>query len=259
MANFASQMPDFRVIFTATVRPNDAAILAHRDDGQREEDYIRAVRFNTELARKCGRNGEFILLENSGAEAVKLREACAQLGVRYLPCTAMPTEDFRGKGQAEALMMDEALKRLASEGNPMDCPHVKVTGRLMVKNFDRVIQGVIDAPQDCRANLYRSSILADTRVFSFRMAFWPHLMDLVDLIDDSKERYIEHIMPIAMRTAVLRGLKCDYLLPAPRLSGFSASTGRSYSASGWRHWCNTAKILLWRKVYPLTKQLNGSA
>ena len=54
---------------------------------------------------------------------------------------------------------------------------------------------------------------------AFNRDFWQVVMQFVDDIDDGKKRYFEHVVPVAMRAAALRGLTCDYLLPSPQIAG----------------------------------------
>jgi hypothetical protein len=89
---------------------------------------------------------------------------------------------------------------------------------------------------------------------AFNRDFWHCAMQFVDDIDDKGKRYIEHVMPVAMRTAALRGLKCDYLLPPPRLAGRSGSTDRLYRPSLIQYLVEYTKLSIYRNIYRLNRE-----
>ena len=124
-----------------------------------------------------------------------------------------------------------------------------MTGRLRVQNIDKLICKAAASDNDCLVNLHSRAKYADTRVIVSSGAFWEYVMRLVDTIDDAKHRYLEHIVPLAIHAATRAGLKCDYLLPPPMITGRSASTAHIYTASMTAHALTYFKILLKRVIY----------
>ena len=96
------------VIFTASIAPHAKALVAV-GNVSREEEYIDAITANVGLGRLSRIDTNYVLTENSGAPAVRLRNVCAQLGVQFIQCAPV-LHGFKGKGHSEALMVDEVIK-----------------------------------------------------------------------------------------------------------------------------------------------------
>ncbi|SDS46302.1 hypothetical protein [Opitutus sp. GAS368] len=239
-------MKSIYVVFTASVNPHAQASIT-AGNLSREDEYIEAISANVRLGRLSGVNATYILAENSEAAAMRLRSACGQLGVRFMQCAVTPEGFFKGKGHSEALMLNEVIERLPDE--PSSMVLLKVTGRLQVQNMDRLICAARNTSSDSLVNLYSRAKYADTRVMVISGSFWKLVMPLVETIDDSKHRYLEHIVPLAISTATKAGLKCDYLLPPPQIRGRSASTGQIYETSPAGYALEYLKILAKKFIY----------
>jgi hypothetical protein len=241
------------VIFTATVRPSVPALPLAGDEQQREAEYVKALSASLIIARSKGISARFVLAENSEAEATQLQATCQNHGVQFVRCPGVAPSRSKGKGYLEALLLQKIVSEVsAKETNT--CAFLKITGRLQLRNIDRIVQSVTNSTSDCLINLYARSQYADTRVMAFSRDFWQVVMQFVDDIDDERKRYFEHVVPVAMRTAALRGLKCDYLLPPPRVAGRSASTGQIYRPSLLRYLVQHTKLFIYRNIYRLNRE-----
>ena len=242
------------VIFTATVRPSVPALPLAGDEQQREAEYVKAVSASLIMARSKGISACFVLAENSAAEAKQLQATCQNHGVEFVRCCPeLASARLKGKGYFEALLLQQIVSEVSVKETET-CAFLKITGRLQLRNIDRIVQSVTNSNSDCLINVYARGQYADTRVMAFNRDFWRVVMQFVDDIDDRRRRYFEHVVPVAMRTAALRGQKCDYLLPPPRLAGRSASTGRIYRPSLVQYLVQRTKLSIYRSIYRLNRE-----
>src|SRR5689334_23348356 len=122
----------FWFLLTGTVRPHAGANVAIADEVVRRRQYAEALA--RWLTCPVGQS-RIVFVENSGEDLERLAESAAR-GARPQPLTllsAPPPSGVvdRGKGAAEAAMIDYALSQL----NLLEDEHLlfKVTGRLYVR------------------------------------------------------------------------------------------------------------------------------
>lgn len=243
------RLRDCCVVFTATVRPTIQSVIAGTEE-QREAEYVEAISSTMEAVRNRGLSARFILAENSAAEVTRLRKTCDEYNIQFLRCPSSPALQFKGKGHAEALLLIHTVNTLSATAME-SCCFLKITGRLQLCNIEAILRSIAKSSCDCLINLYVRSQYADTRVMAFNRNFLQYVSRFIEEIDDANGKYLEYVMPVAMRMAVLNGLKADYLLPPPRLKGRSASTGETYRASWSQYIAEYLKVSLYRQTHAL--------
>lgn len=220
------------ILLTATVNAGQTAFVARRDPRVRLNDYVGAL--NLWLRNKGG--DKLVLCENSSYPLNELQRVYQfnnphGKAVEFLSFAGTRFNPQRGKGPGELEIIEYALghSRLISGGQRI----MKVTGRLYVKNADRIIETVnarpeIDIVCDLRANL----TYGDSRVFCATPRFFTnYLLPLQHLADDSRQVYFEHILGRAVHGAMADGINWAMMPTAPDIRGVSGSGNVPYGGA----------------------------
>lgn len=218
------------LIITSTVYvSSEMTVLT--DPLEREWQYIESFLYYL----KSSYLDKLIICDNSGFDYSanrQLMEAIRASGkhVEFLRFVA-DKEKIRekGKGYGEGLMMEHVFRTsrlLESSAASV----LKVTGRLIVLNFDRIARRVKPGKtyfQRAGRNPLVNERRVDTRFYYInKEVFRSRLLETYKNVDDKNGRYLEHTY-----YRVLKDQRVSYSgfgIP-PLFSGISGSTGLSYS------------------------------
>jgi hypothetical protein len=223
-----------------------------RDEHIRREQYVQA------LSRwlDCPLEGSRIVLVDNSSEDLERLARSASRAVRgqRLVLISAPHPGAvaeRGKGAAEAAMIDYAISRL--DGLDADDVLFKVTGRLYVRNVRRVIpirhgRGQIFV----RATLDWSFV--DTRFFGASADVWRrHFNDMQDAVDEREGVFLEHVVARRSLNAGWSGaVTVKRFAGRPAFVGYGGTTGGSYAdwRSKLRHFASTPLEAFLRHIPP---------
>jgi hypothetical protein len=167
------------LVLTATVAPPDGVpFLTRTDPAVRLDDYCEALRLYLSLADDVV--DRIVLADNSASDLSRLEEVVAASGsgkdVELLSFAGREFPVEQGRSVGETYLIDDALSRsriLSTLGE--DDLFWKVTGRLRVRNLERLVMSTPDCDLYIDLRRYRLR-WADTRVFAatpaaFRTAF----------------------------------------------------------------------------------------
>lgn len=175
------------LLMTATVTPPvGVPALSRTDPAERLEDYRLALSFYLDLPHAAV--DRIVFADNSASDLAALEDLVRERGagkdVELLSFDGLDYPVQHGRGVGEVRLMQTALARsrlMQALGD--DRPFWKVTGRLRIRNLERLIA---TAPED--AELYADfrripRHWVDTRVFActpraFRRLFWPRVDDM---------------------------------------------------------------------------------
>lgn len=204
------------ILLTAAVTPDPrfGSTVAH--PGERLEEYRTAIRHWSSVADGAG--FEMAVVETTGSRALAN-------DVKVIDFTPTDAQAARGKGAVEAAALEHALVTLEPA---RESTVVKVTGRLVVENAERLIAPVAENVARVRRTLDRR--YCDSRFFLTTAGFWTdHLTDMGEDVDDSAGRYLEHSLAHRLIRSEFFGHAQVELFPVrPVFSGRSGTNGNRY-------------------------------
>ena len=195
------------VLLTACINPGETCLVERKNPAQRLADYKKALLFWL----KCQSLQNIVFCENSGADLAELRELVRTNNtygktIEFLSFYGQPPLPSLGKGYGEMRIISYALEHSTAV---RDADFVlKVTGRLIINNVQKIIDGasrITDVHVLC--DLSHSLSFADSRVFLATPSFLSgYLVPFLDLINDSAGIYFEHVLARAAHRAMADGL-----------------------------------------------------
>jgi hypothetical protein len=218
------------LIITSTVFINsDMTVLT--DPMEREQQYVESVLYYL----RSPYLGAIIVCDNSGFDFSfnpQLMDAVAASG-KQCECLAFVADEEKimqkGKGYGEGLILEYVFRtsRLLDGSGPSI---LKVTGRLLVLNFDAIVRKVGDGKtyfQPVGINPFMNRKKVDTRFYYVNKdLFRTWLIDAYKEVDDKAGRYLEHAYYKVLRE---RSIPYSAFGIPPLFKGISGSTGLSYS------------------------------
>lgn len=164
------------------------AVLGHAgriDAVKREEDYFQAIRFY------LSKGYQVVFVENSNTKSERIFNLNQEFGrLEYL--TFLTEKSHLGKSQGEVEIMKYAL--LHSERlNQVDYL-IKITGRYIIQNIDKLVDGTNGFESELYINPTRNLRWADTRLMIMKKSFFNrYFLRSVELyLDESKDIFMEH-------------------------------------------------------------------
>lgn len=207
------------ILLTAAITPDPRFGSAVSDPSERLGEYRKAVKKWQAQGREAG--FDVAVIETTGSDAL-------DADVKVIPFTPSDEHVSRGKGSVEAAALDHALSVLALA---REATVVKVTGRLVVENADRLLSPLAPGVIQVRRTLDRS--FCNTRLLISTAGFWTdHLSGMDSSIDDNLGRYIEHIVAYRLITAELFAkAKVERFPVRPVFEGRSGTNGTPYGTT----------------------------
>lgn len=222
--------PAGTLVITSTVHVNsDLTILV--DPAVREQQYIDSILYYL----KSPYLAAIVVCDNSGFDFSAnswLMEAATRSGKQIeVLCYEGEKKQIaaKGKGYGEGQMMAHIFNesRLIKSAGPS---FFKVTGRLLVLNFDAIAQRVRPGKtyfQRVGRNPFVNVEKVDTRFYYCNTElFGSCLVDAYKVVNDNEGRYLEHAYYRALRSG--QTTYGGFGVP-PLFAGISGSTGLSYS------------------------------
>ena len=205
------------ILLTATIDPMGITFLNRDDPAVREKDYIISM-------KKWIKNTDYPLVfcENSGVSIDKIKETARGVKNRDIEFLQFYGNDFPrrlGKGYGDLGIIKYALSHSRFLNS---CDYIiKVTGRIFVKNIDKIVAG-LQSDKD----IY---VMTDGIIFAFKRSFaYDFLFPLHDSIDDSKGYIFEHAFKDAVSLAMHRGFRCVDLPCTAKYVGVKGGTNVRY-------------------------------
>jgi hypothetical protein len=225
------------IVLTGTITPNTNLVNKHLDPQARRNEYLAAINFYRQF-------GQVYFLENSTYDLDRDPDFhnIPNVSIRKFPVSNFAD---RGKGFQEFEMIDAWIK--SEEQLPVKW--VKVTGRYIYPDFQKIIDECQRNTQSITINQYIFAKWADVALFCTTTAFYQnHLIGIYQQCDDSSGMCMEKVMNANLnklsKTAFLRFktyLKC---------TGIAGSTGKVIS----NPWLDVLNSTVMRLNYLLDKR-----
>ena len=217
-----------KVLLTATVTPQVTRSLHLKEPLERRRQYVESLRVWVPVTARHG--ATLVVFENSGEDLAALaRDAVGAIPAHLCLVNAEPPseEDVkRGKGAAEAAMMDEFAEMMFGDPDEL---WFKCTGRLSVRNFDKCIPGRI--PSTAIVGRTRVNMLQmDTRFFGATAAAWhEYFRGVGPCVHERDGQIIERILMQRVLSAMSAGVPLIRFRTQPSFHGRSGTwAGRRY-------------------------------
>lgn len=171
------------IVLTGTIVPNTVLFSKYLDPQVRRKEYLTAIHFYRNF-------GTVYFLENSSYPLEEDNEFCSipNVIIRKFPISNFPD---RGKGFQEFEMLDAWIN------SEIDIPPkwIKVTGRYLYKNFQKILDECFTRNQSIIINQYKFAKRADVALFCTTTDFYQnHIIDMYQKCDDSKDIIVENVM-----------------------------------------------------------------
>lgn len=231
-------------VLTACVAPGKLQHLALQDNRERLRQYLRALRFYI----KCQKIQKIVFCDNSNFPySYKKEKALAGLHGKQLEIMRYEEDvnmvSNRGKGYGEGSILDYVFKH--SKLLRGETYFYKITGRLIVKNIDSIIDCESRAYNYFNMNMYCYPTV-DTRFFGVNTEVYQKYMShAYQRVNDRRGKYLEHCL---FETLQNRKIPYRNHVPFPIIEGMSGTVGKNYSGGGVGMKClNT--VLTWTRLY----------
>ncbi len=228
------------VLLTATIKPQEnIPFLSLKDEKIRLNQYLESIMFW--LERKTV--DKIIFCDNSNFDFNfdKLIKISNYKGkkIEFLKFEGSKQSIIYGKGYGEGEIIKYAIKNSKLLQN--ESFFYKITGRLMVKNFD-----FFSFLNKKNSNIFFSTNknIVDTRFFKVDKSFYmDYLANEYKKVNDKQEHYLEHVFYEKL-------LNCKELLSKslimPYIIGVSGSTGEEYKKNIIKYFYRNIKLITGR-------------
>ncbi|WP_273887057.1 hypothetical protein [Rubrobacter naiadicus] len=219
------------LILTATVDPEDMVFTKRNDPKVRLEDYKRSLTLwlNEPSVYRI------VFCENSLYDITDLIRIAEQYEeadkrIEFLSFYGQDFPKERGKGYGELKILSHICQRsyLFNQSQSF----IKVTGRLYVKNIQKIVAYLSKSEVDIMCKLNANLSWADTRCFGGSTAFLErYLLPLSEQIHDVEGIFLEHVLARASHKAMSEGKKWALPPVRPNFIGISGTDNKTYATS----------------------------
>lgn len=226
------------ILLTGCVNPCGMSRTALQDPQVRKQQYLAAIRFY--LSNTCI---PIVFVENTNTDISSEFSSVDGSKIEFITFSGNDFDKTKGKGYGEALMIEHALK--TSLFINKDSIVIKITGRLMIENFEELIRE-IKSPNCIYANLVRGKYGLERKSYFFCAPsnfLKDYFLPSKDKINDSAGVYFErHLYNMSIEWVKDGGRAKEFKQPI-LVDGISGSTGKKYSTE------RNPRIKAWLRYY----------
>lgn len=205
------------ILLTGCINPNGMAFTQLNNVSERQKQYIDAIQFYLSNTT-C----QIVFCENSNTDIQPFIENTKDR-LEILTFSGNKNKQ-RGKGYGEAEIIEYAL--LHSSFIQDDCTIIKITGRLIINNINKIIRS-LTCKHDFVTCLFHSDLrFADSRIFCATVSFFREFLNNKEHINDSNNIFFEHILASTILASSIHFVPYS---EEPLITGISGSTGKRYS------------------------------
>ncbi|MDN3204702.1 hypothetical protein [Algoriphagus sediminis] len=216
------QMTKICLLLTSTINPRDYEFVGRKGIVNRENDYLKAVRFYKTFGFPI------IYIDNSDYVSEQIQSQISQIpNSQYLAFDSL--ESFRGKGHGELEILKYAFDN--SEFLCLCDYFIKISGRYIVTNFADFISKVDFSINHHFCNLSRNMNWADSRIVIFERSFFQKFFvpTLEKYLDEENGEFFEKSYARSIHLFQYSGGKISYWPVYPFYSGINGENGKLIS------------------------------
>lgn len=212
------------LLLTGCINPQGMSLTALQNPVIRKTQYISALKFYAENTRI-----PIVFVENTNTDISReFSTADCSNRIEFITFNGNDFDRNKGKGYGEALMIEYALRNSAILNNSSFV--IKVTGRLLIDNFDELIREM-QLSNCVYANLVRGNCGLERKSYFFGapiVFLIDYFISRKEEIDESKKVYFErHLYNECIKWSEDGGKVKEFRHPI-LVSGISGSTGKAY-------------------------------
>ncbi len=230
------------ILLTGTIYPDQVFSLGRTDPIQREADYYHAL---TQWLKK---GFPVIFCENSNYKSARIDQMQADhAGFEFLQYKETTDLSKKGKGLGEFSIMAyaHANSQIIKESDYV----IKITGRLFVRNFEKIMRKLSAMEPDVVAPLELKLKWADSRMFIYKKFFFEdYFSKYGNQIDDSTRFVFERALACSIHAALADNKKWEPLPCYPVYEGYSGTFNLKYSRLSIESIGKSIKFFLYRKL-----------
>ena len=209
------------ILLSGSIKPNDVFSLKRSDPLTRENDYYHAI------SKWLKFNIPVVFCENSNYNSGKIKNISSPL-FEFLQYEELQDLSERGKGLGEYLIMKYAHEH--SKFLERSEYVIKVTGRLFIRNFKKILRSAERLDFDVMAPLENNLKWSDSRLIIYQREFFDrYFTPCASQINDSSGLPFERALAFAIHTLLSDNKKWEMLPYYPKYEGFSGTHNKRYT------------------------------
>ncbi len=213
---------DTVILLTGCINPDGMPFTKLTDICERKIQYEEAIRFYLKET-----NLKIVYCDNSGIDISSEFQEYIDKGVMEFLSFHGNKNKQKGKGYGECEIIDYAIKNSSFINSNII---IKITGRIKVLNIKKIILNMAHSRLNNIICTYNSKFdFVDSRIFIAPVDFYHNLLRCMELIDDYKGYFLEHII-----SQVILNNKQYLFYPfsvEPVISGISGTFNSQYKIS----------------------------
>ncbi|AFL85066.1 hypothetical protein Belba_2512 [Belliella baltica DSM 15883] len=214
----------YPILLTAAINPADHEFVGRKGSQIRELDYFKSLIFYLE------NDHIVIFIDNSNFESKMILDKFkGYKNFEYLFFSSQ--HSHLGKGHGEKEIIDFALQH--SEMLKTSTFFIKITGRLIIKNLQLIINNIEFNKSIVHGNFTRNFSWADTRLMILNKEFYEeYFSPICDKYLNEKEGVLfEHVFAKSLHAFLSNDGKFEFLPIYPDYSGYNGSNNSKYDQS----------------------------
>ena len=228
------------LLLTGSINPKDVFSLKRSDPAVRENDYYDAI------IRWLRLNIPLVFCENSNYDSEKIK-SISNPNFEYLRYEEDEDLSQKGKGWGEYLIMKYAHEH--SQIIKKTSFVIKITGRLYIRNFRKILASAEQQDFDVMAPLENNLKWTDSRMIIYYRGFFDrYFTPYASQINDSSGLPFERALAFAIHALLADNKKWEMPPCYPKYQGYSGTHNKRYTL--FYKW----SVLKWIR-FPLLKYL----
>lgn len=214
----------YPILLTAAINPADYEFVGRKGSQIRELDYFKSLIFYLE------NDYNVIFIDNSNFESkLILDKFKGYKNFEYLFFRSQ--QSHLGKGHGEKEIIDFALQH--SEMLKTNTFFIKITGRLIIKNLQLIVNNIEFDKSIVYGNFTRNFSWADTRLMILNKGFYEkYFSPICDNYLNEKEGILfEHVFAKSLHAFLSNNGKFRFLPYYPDYRGYNGSNNLKYDQS----------------------------
>ncbi|MBC8986177.1 hypothetical protein H9X96_10370 [Pedobacter sp. N36a] len=213
------------LMLTGCINPAGMIFTELQNPDLRLNQYVEAINFYLEKTE-----GKVLFVENSGFDISNHFDVSTKGRLEVLTFDGNNYDKVLGKGYGEMLIIKYAIDNsIFVNSSKSIC---KITGRYKILNVSNLLKNYINSESNLMVQLCGKMKYSDSRFFIADRSFYEDfLINSLELINDTKGVYFEHVLSKAVLRAIISGY---FYLPFKfhlRISGRSGTDNKNYNDS----------------------------
>ena len=216
---------NYCIFLTASIDPPNTIGLNRKHVAEREHDYFTALQFYSRFGLPI------VFCENSGYQSQQILDFCkGNPGmIEYLSFVSKESHKGKSHGEAEIFHFAHQHSATVKQADVI----FKLTGRLILENFESMLANIRKTDALVYANLIKNLTFADSRFFAYKKEFYHDYLEqtLSSQLNDAQRFYFENCLARSIHLMLSERNGFELLPEYAFFNGFNGTTNRTYKKS----------------------------